>query len=238
MYLSKKTAIITGSSRGIGAALAVALSQQNMNLALIARSATDLEKVKTQCEANGSKCIVFAIDLNDENSIKGAILQTKTAFGSVDFLVNNAGYGIFKSALDITTEEWDDVMSVNARSNYLTCKYAVPQMQAQKSGHVINIASDVAKRTFANGSLYCASKYAQHAYSEALRKEIRPDNIKVSVIYSGLVDSHFHAQGHGHEHAATWLKEKDMADAILYVMNTPPHVVIDELMIHPLSQDY
>lgn len=238
MFLKNKTAIITGASRGIGAALAIALSKHNMNLALFARNQEELNKVAAACQANGSNCIVFSCDVSDENQVKNAISETAKAFENIDFLVNNAGFGVFKSVLDINADEWDNVMSVNAKSNFLTCKYALPYLQSNKSGHIINVASDVAKRTFANGSLYCASKYAQNAFSEALRKEVRPDNIKVSVIYSGLVDSHFHSIGHGHSEAETWLKENDMADAILYVMNTPPHVVIDELMIHPLSQDY
>jgi NADP-dependent 3-hydroxy acid dehydrogenase YdfG len=238
MYLKNKTAIITGASRGIGAALAIALSKHTMNLMLIARNGEELKAVQEKCIANGSKCITTAADVSDETQVQNAINQTISTFENIDFLVNNAGYGVFKNVLDIETSEWDSVMNVNAKSNYLTCKYSVPTMQKAKSGHIINVASDVAKRTFAGGSLYCASKYAQHAFSEALRKEVRPDGIKLSVIYSGLVDSHFHSIGHGHESSSTWLKEQDMADAILYVMNTPPHVVIDELMIHPLSQDY
>jgi NADP-dependent 3-hydroxy acid dehydrogenase YdfG len=238
MFLKNKTAIITGASRGIGAALAIALSKHNMNLSLFARNEEELNKVATACKANGSNCIVFSCDVADENQVKNAISETAKAFENIDFLVNNAGFGVFKSVLDINADEWDNVMNVNAKSNFLTCKYALPYLQANKSGHIINVASDVAKRTFANGSLYCASKYAQNAFSEALRKEVRPDNIKVSVIYSGLVDSHFHSIGHGHSEAEAWLKENDMADALIYVMNTPPHVVIDELMIHPMSQDY
>jgi NADP-dependent 3-hydroxy acid dehydrogenase YdfG len=239
MFLKNKTAYITGASRGIGAALAIGLSKHEMNLALVARNKEDLEKIQTECIENGSRCIIFAIDLKDESAIKNSITEvTQNQGWSIDFLVNNAGFGIMKSVIELEVEEWDDMMSVNSKSNFLTCKSIVPTMQKQKSGHVINVASDVAKRTFANGSGYCASKYAQHALSDALRKEVRKDNIKVSVIYSGLVDSHFHVIGHGHEHAASWLKEKDMADAILYVMNTPAHVVIDELMIHPLSQEY
>ena len=111
-------------------------------------------------------------------------------------------------------------------------------MREAKKGHLITIASDVAKRVFDGGSLYCASKYAQHAFTEALRKEVRRDGIKVSTIYSGLVDTMFHPEPQGSEAHKEWLTCEDMAESIFYIMNQPAHVVIDELMIHPLSQEY
>jgi NADP-dependent 3-hydroxy acid dehydrogenase YdfG len=110
-------------------------------------------------------------------------------------------------------------------------------MKTKGSGHIINIASDVAKRVFDGGALYCSSKFAQDAFSAALRKEVRKHGIKVSVIYSGLVDTPFHADERS-ERKKEWLTSQDMANTIIYVMNQPKHVVIDELMIHPLSQEY
>ncbi|MFM2360626.1 MAG: hypothetical protein RLY16_2619, partial [Bacteroidota bacterium] len=159
-------------------------------------------------------------------------------FGRIDVVVNNAGFGIFKPAAEITADEWDQIFATNAKGTFLVSKAAIPFMKAQGAGHIINIASDVAKRTFANGSLYCASKYAQDAFSMALRKEVRSLGIKVSVVYSGLVDSYFHADPQGDASHETWLKNEDMANAISFIIEQPAHVVIDELMIHPLSQDY
>ena len=114
----------------------------------------------------------------------------------------------------------------------------MPSMKKMKTGHIINIASDVAKRVFAGGALYCASKYAQEAFSLTIRKELRPFNVKVSVVYSGLVDSSFHAEAQGDVSHNDWLKNEDMANAICYIASQPAHVVIDELMIHPIAQDY
>jgi NADP-dependent 3-hydroxy acid dehydrogenase YdfG len=124
------------------------------------------------------------------------------------------------------------------KGTFLFSQKALPHLKAAKKGHFITIASDVAKRVFDGGSLYCASKYAQHAFTEALRKEVRKDGIKVSTIYSGLVDSHFHADPAGDPSHQGWLSPEDMANSIYYVMNQPAHVVIDELMIHPLNQEY
>ncbi len=127
---------------------------------------------------------------------------------------------------------------VNVKGTFLFSKEVLAPMKAAQKGHIINIASDVAKRVFDGGALYCSSKFAQDAFSAALRKEVRKDGIKVSVIYSGLVDTMFHTDPQGHDSHQDWLKAEDMANTIMYVMNQPKHVVIDELMIHPLSQEY
>jgi len=159
-------------------------------------------------------------------------------FEKIEVMIKNAGYGVFGIAEEITVTDWDELFATNTKGTFLFCKALIPNMKERKEGHIINIASDVAKRTFAGGSLYCASKYAQEAFSSAIRKELRPFQVKVSVVYSGLVDSYFHADPQGSVNHDDWLKNEDMANAVQYIISQPKHVVIDELMIHPLSQDY
>ena len=113
-----------------------------------------------------------------------------------------------------------------------------PIFKHQANGHIVFVASDVAKRTYAGGSMYSSSKYAQHAFADAIRKELRPFSVKVSTVYSGLVDSSFHKEPQGDDSHSWWLKNEDVAHAIIYILNQPAHVVVDELMIHPLQQDY
>jgi NADP-dependent 3-hydroxy acid dehydrogenase YdfG len=170
--------------------------------------------------------------------MKDAVSQMIANFGTIDYMINNAGYGIFGQTETITSENWTDIYDVNVKGTFLFSKEVLASMKTAQSGHIINIASDVAKRVFDGGGLYCSSKYAQDAFSAALRKEVRKDGIKVSVVYSGLVDTMFHADPQGAEKHADWLKADDMANTIIYVMDQPKHVVIDELMIHPLSQEY
>lgn len=236
--LKNKTILITGASKGIGKALAMKLSTFSVNLALVARSEKELAALRHMIIANGSKCEVFSGSVTDETFLQEVVQETSRHLGAVDILVNNAGYGIFKSTEETTAREWDEVFATNTKGTFLMTKAVLTGMKERKQGHIINIASDVAKRTFAGGALYCASKYAQDAFSMALRKEVRPFSIKVSVIYSGLVDSSFHADPEGFAGHADWLKNEDMANAITYVAGQPAHVVIDELMIHPLSQEY
>lgn len=236
--LNNKTIVLTGASKGIGKALAIDLASHGVNLVLVARSQSELEQVKKQVEQAGSNCLIFAGNVSDESLANKVVNETLAAFGKIDFMINNAGSGVFKRTSEISSEEWDSIYDTNVKGTFLFSKAVLPSMKEARAGHIINVASDVAKRVFDGGSLYCSSKYAQDAFSMALRKEVREYGIKVSVIYSGLVDSMFHSDPQGDESHTDWLKVEDMANAISFVMSQPKHVVIDELMIHPLSQDY
>ena len=237
MNLTGKTVVLTGASKGIGRALAVQLAQQGANLALVARSASELNEVKSEVEKVGAKCLVFVGSVGDEALAKRTISKTVAAFERIDFMINNAGFGIFGATDSYSADQWDSVFDTNVKGTFLFSKAVLEPMKAQQDGHIINIASDVAKRVFDGGSLYCASKYAQEAFSAALRKEVRREGIKVSVVYSGLVDTPFHADPYS-ERKQMWLTAEDMANSIIFIMSQPKHVVIDELMIHPMSQEY
>ena len=236
--LSGKTILITGASKGIGKAIALSLAGLQTNLGLVARSKNELEALQAEIIKLGSKAEIFIGSVADENFVNATVQTMQQQFEKIDVMINNAGYGVFGNAEEISATDWDELFATNTKGTFLFCKAVIPGMKARKDGHIVNIASDVAKRTFAGGSLYCASKFAQEAFSSAIRKELRPFEIKVSVVYSGLVDSYFHADPQGSINHDDWLKNEDMANAIQYIISQPKHVVIDELMIHPLSQDY
>ncbi len=238
MSLKNKTVLLTGASKGIGKALALNLAEKSIHIGLVARSEKELLELKAEIEKLGSKCLIFVGNVADESLAKTAVSEMITAFGSIDFMINNAGYGVFGPTESISAQAWSDIYDVNVKGTFLFSKEVLNGMKEAKTGHIINIASDVAKRVFDGGSLYCSSKFAQDAFSAALRKEVRKDGIKVSVVYSGLVDTMFHADPQGAENHSAWLKAEDMAKTIIYIMDQPKHVVIDELMIHPLSQEY
>ncbi|RYF74644.1 MAG: SDR family oxidoreductase [Cytophagaceae bacterium] len=235
MILDKKTIIISGASRGIGRATALLLAQNGANVLATARNADELGTLET--EGKG-KIVVVPGDVASETDMALVVKTALDRFGSIDIVINNAGYGVFKNVDDISVDEWDSVMATNVKGTFLLTKAALPTLKAKGSGHIVIVASDVAKRTFAGGSLYTASKYAQEAFMGALRKEVRPFGIKVSGVYSGLVDSHFHAKGHGHETSKDYLQSEDMAESMLFILSRPAHVVIDEFMVHPLTQEY
>ncbi|GAB3985435.1 SDR family oxidoreductase [Spirosoma daeguense] len=240
MNVENKTVIISGASRGIGRATAMMLAHHGANVVVTARNADELkalEKEATEGHVRG-KIVAVPGDVSSETDMANVVKTTIDQFHHIDIIINNAGYGVFKNIDEISVTEWDDLMATNVKGTFLLTKAALPILKAQRSGHIVVVASDVAKRTFAGGALYTASKYAQEAFTGALRKEVRPYNIKVTGVYSGLVDSNFHAEGHRQESRGSWLKNEDMAESMLFIVSRPAHVVIDEFMIHPLSQEY
>lgn len=238
MPLQTKIAVVAGASRGIGKAIATQLAAAGAQVILLARNQNDLNQAVAEITHEGGFAAAFVFDISDEQAVKSVFQQIIQQYQRIDILVNNAGIGEFYPVSETSATFWDEVMNTNVKGTFLCSKEAVIQMQKQGNGHIVSIASDVAKRTFANGALYCSSKYAQDAFSSALRKEVRKDGIKVSVVYPGLVDTYFNKSQPGTPENATHLKPDDIAASVLHILSAPKHVVIDELMIHPISQDY
>ncbi len=236
--MEKKITIISGASRGIGRAIATRLARENHFVMLLARNAEELTELEFEIDQAGGKSLSFPLDIADETQVNQAVTQIISDFGRIDTVVNNAGIGIFKNADELDAEDWDRVMDVNVKGTFLLTKAALPHLKAAGKGHIVGIASDVSKRTFAGGSLYTASKYAQHAFFESLRKEVHPLGVKVSVIYPGLVDTYFHDGPPGQAKRSGYLQPTDIADAVSYLLNAPEHVLIDELMLHPMVQNW
>jgi short-subunit dehydrogenase len=238
MSLEGKTIFITGASKGIGRELALFLASKKVNLILIARSKELLEDLRKEIEGKFANTLILAGDLANFNFIEKAVNDGLAKFSKIDILINNAGVGIFNSFENFSSQEIDTVIDTNVKGTFYLTQQLTKLFKAQKNGHILTLISDVGKRTIENGALYCASKYAQEAFTSALRKEVRSFNVKVSNIYSGLVDTEFHQDRMGSENHVDWLKVQDMVKSICFVLEQADHVVIDELVIHPISQEY
>lgn len=236
--MTKKVSIISGASRGIGRAVSLRLAHEGHFVVVLARNAEEIGELEHEIDEAGGKALSFVCDISDEQQVNEVVAAVIRDFHRIDCVVNNAGIGVFKPAEEISVEDWERVMNVNVKGSFLLTRAVLPHMKAVGAGHIVGIASDVSKRTFAAGSLYTASKYAQHAFFESLRREVRSLGIKVSVVYPGLVDTYFHQAEQGEPKQAKFLHADDIASAVSYILNAPPHVLIDELMIHPMSQEW
>jgi len=221
--LSGKTILVTGASRGIGAAIAALLAELGATVLAVARTAPTAELPYRTLVA----------DICSEKEVEAVF----AALPTIDILVNNAGVGSFSAIEELTEDEWDRIMDTNAKGMFLVTRAAAGRMKAAGKGHILTIASDVAKRTFSHGAVYCASKYAQEGFMGALRQELRPHGIKVSMVYPGFVDTDFSGEA-GAPEKSEWLQPADIAASVAHILAAPAHVVIDELMIHPMVQPY
>ena len=232
--LTNQVVIISGASRGIGKAIALLLALQGATVVAVARSEKELSDL-----THKTRGLSIVADIADEADARHVVAETLRHYGRLDILICNAGVGSFGELEQFTGEEWDRIFDTNVKGTFLLCKAAMPHFKAQKRGHIVGITSDVAKRTFAHGTVYGASKYAQDALLGSLRKEVRPHGVKVSTIYPGLVDTYFNDTVPGSAEAEkTHLRPADVAQAVRYVLEAPAHVVIDELMLHPLTQEW
>lgn len=238
MKLQNKVAIITGASRGIGKAIANVFAREGVDLALAARNEADLDRVAETIRETGRECLAIPTDVSRESDVKEAVSQTLDYFGKIDILVNNAGVGLFKPIRDTKWEEWNRVISINLTGTFLFTREVLNTMIERGQGQIINISSDVGKRTIPKGAAYCASKFGVHVFSEVLAKEVRKLGIKVGVISPGMTDTFFNDTKQGDPDKKGWLLAEDVAEAALYMASRPRHALIDEIEIHPIIQEY
>ena len=190
MKLRNRTALITGASRGIGRAIALALAAEGADLAITARSHHDLDSLKAQVGALGVRCVTVVADLSKTNSTETIFSHVNQAFGHLDILVNNAGIGSSidpKPLIHFDDQIWDLTFQVNVKAPYLLCKLFVPNMIERNYGRIINIASLAGKAGLLHGSAYSASKHALLGMTRSLAAEVVSDGLTVNAICPGAV---------------------------------------------------
>jgi NADP-dependent 3-hydroxy acid dehydrogenase YdfG len=241
--MSKKLAdsvcIITGASSGIGKASALALASEGANLVLTARRKHRLDEVVETIQAAGGRAIAVVGDVREEETARRAIAAAKEQFGKVDILINNVGIGIYKSIVETSAADYDAMVDSNVRSTFLFTRHAVPLMIEQKSGTILMISSMAGIYGFAGEAVYCATKFAQVGFAQALDKELRQDGIKVGVICPGGVKTEF-ALGTGRTDESVaqsgWLDPEDVAGAVLLACTQPSHSRIIEIQMRSMSE--
>ncbi|MBI3779792.1 MAG: SDR family oxidoreductase [candidate division NC10 bacterium] len=180
--LKEAVVLITGASAGIGKAAALAFAKQGAKLLLAARRRDQLEEVAAAVRSLGGEAIVAETDVADRQQVQSAVNTAISAFGRLDFLVNNAGIGYFGLLEDTPIEAIEALWAVNMMGTIYATQAAIPLMRKQRGGHIINIASVAGKRGAPGNSIYCATKFAMVGLSEALRVELHGSGIEVSLI--------------------------------------------------------
>lgn len=191
MELKGKTAIVTGSGRGIGEGIALVLSREGANVVVNSRKVSDCEAVARKIEALGGKAISVGGDVSKKEDVAALVAETIKQFGAVDILVNNAGIEATPAlAMDIPEEQWDRVLGVNLKGVFLCCQAVIPQMMKQNKGRIINISSTAGLRmSFFGGVEYTVSKHGLNGLCQHLAWELADSNITVNAVCPGGVQT-------------------------------------------------
>ena len=183
--LSGKTALITGASKGLGKAMALALSRAGARIALVSRDAEKLEAVRQEVQASGAEARVFTADVSEEEAVNRLRTEVADSFDKVQILVNNAGINIRKNLTDFSLSEWRSVLDTNLTSVFLMCRAFVPQMKGTGYGRIINMTSIMSHVSMPARSAYSASKTALLGLTRALALELAADGVTVNGISPG-----------------------------------------------------
>jgi 3-oxoacyl-[acyl-carrier protein] reductase len=237
--LSNKTALITGASAGIGWASALALAGEGANLVLTARRQDRLNELEAAVQKAGGKAVTLAGDAKEEDTARQAVDLALKTFGSLDILINNVGIGNYKNLVDTSLDDYDEMMDSNVRSTFLFTRYAVPVMIKQGSGTILIISSMAGVYGFGGEAVYCATKFAQVGFAQALDKELRPHGIKVGAICPGGVKTEF-ALGKGRTEesvaASGMLEAEDVAGVVLMACTQSPGSRIIEVQMRTMAE--
>ena len=238
--LEGKTALITGASAGIGWSSALALAGEGANLVLTARRQERLENLIARVKDLGGDGVAVVGDAREAATAQQAVKTALDTFGSLDILINNVGVGNYKNLVDTSPEEYDEMMDTNVRSTFLFTRYTVPVMIEQGRGTILMISSMAGIYGFAGEATYCATKFAQVGFAQALDNELRPHGIKVGVICPGGVKTEF-ALGKGRTEAGVagsgMLEAEDVAGVVLLACTQSPKSRIIQVQMRTMDEN-
>lgn len=227
--LTGKVAIVTGSTKGIGRAIAERMINEGARVVITARTEADVKSVADQL---GDNALGIPCDVSDPASCQELVAKTVELFGQLDVLVNNAGVGIFKSITEMSVEEWRRQVDINLGGVFYCSKAAIPHLSATGDGYIINIGSLASRNTFASGTGYNASKFGLLGMTEAMMLDVRYDDVRVSIVMPGSVNTPFNDNEPAPERG--WkLEADDCALAVMQLLEYPKEAHVSRIEMRP-----
>ncbi len=235
--LQENVAIVTGASRGIGKAIALALAAEGVSVVATAGSEEKLRQVQQEIGDRGEQAHIVVADLASPSSPKYIVAQTIAKYGRLNILINNAGVVAQGPLLETSLEDWDRLMAVNARAPFLLCKEAIPHIKAAGGGTIIQIVSVVGVKAYINQGTYTASKHALMGMSKVLAQEIKADNIRVHTILPGGVATDMIRQVRPDLKQTELMAPADIAEIVVFLLTHRSNAVIDDIHVRRANSD-
>jgi 3-oxoacyl-[acyl-carrier protein] reductase len=226
---SHKTILITGASRGIGRATALALAGPGVRLVLAARSAAALEEVAAACHAQGAEAVVVPCDATAEPHVRRLAESAAGATGRVDLLVHSVGNAIVAPLEELTLARWEESLRTLLTSTFLVVRHIAPLMG--QGGLIAAVLSVAARQTFPNWSAYCAAKHGALGFLGAVREEFRPRGIRVTAILPAATDTDLWDSVPGQWNRANMLQPAEVAQVIAQIAAQPTHLTVEEISV-------
>jgi 3-oxoacyl-[acyl-carrier protein] reductase len=233
--LSGQVAVVTGAGRGIGAAIARKLAAMGATAVLLGRTQSTLDETSRAIVEAGGKTEVIPCDVTELHQLEYASARIDSTFKRLDILVNNAGIGGFRDQLhNLPAEDWDRILNTNLRGVFYAIRVFAPLMIRAYSGHIINISSLAGKNALPNGAAYAASKWGLNGLTYSVAEELRPHNIRVSVICPGSVDTEL--SPHAGKDPNKMLQADDVAHAVAMLVTQAPQSFMSEILLRPTQK--
>src|SRR5436190_24038754 len=237
---------ITGASSGLGEASARLLSAEGATVVLGARRVERIRSLADELTGRGGKALAVATDVTQCEQVRKLVDTAVQAYGRIDVMLNNAGLMPLSPLERLKIDDWDQMIDVNIKGVLYGIAAALPHMQRQKAGHIINVSSVAGHKVRAGGAVYAATKHAVRALSEGLRQEVKPYNIRTTVISPGVVVTELPNSATEPDVAANLRKmygeigipADSFARAVVYAMSQPEDVDINEILFRPTRQEY
>ncbi len=205
--------------------------REGATVAICSRSRENVRAFVNDCEPiAGGRLLGETADVSKLDEVRGFFGKVDERFGALDILINNAGIGVFKSVADLTPEEWHRTIDLNLTGTYYCSHEALPRMKKRGGGYIVNISSLAGKNPFAGGAAYNASKFGMNGFSEAMMLDHRYDNVRVSYVMPGSVDTEFGS----HADSAPWkIQPEDVAEVVMMLLRIPGRTLVSRVEIRP-----